>query len=102
MKKFKRLILLFIFTNLINSCGTLSDASRVLKNEKQKTTDEFLVKKRDPLSLPPDYDTIPKPNSVNQEKENNQFKKILKVPKNNGSGNTSSSIEKSILNKIGK
>ena len=31
------------------------DARKVLRNEKIKTTDEFLVKKREPLVLPPDY-----------------------------------------------
>ena len=27
----------------------------------KKTTDEFLIKKKDPLILPPDYDTLPIP-----------------------------------------
>ena len=41
----------------------MDDASKVLRNEKIKTTDEFLVKKREPLVLPPDYRTIPEPGS---------------------------------------
>ena len=45
MKKFN-LILLFIF---IISCGSAEDVKKVLKNEKIRTTDEFLVKKKDPL-----------------------------------------------------
>ena len=31
---------------LLNSCGSLGEAGKILRNEKIKTTDEFLVKKR--------------------------------------------------------
>ena len=41
---------------LLTSCGGISDAGKVLRNEKIKTTDEFLVKKRNPLVLPPNYE----------------------------------------------
>ena len=41
-----------------------SEAKKVLSNEKIKTTDEFLVKKRDPLVLPPNYKDLPKPGTL--------------------------------------
>ena len=51
MKNFKfLLILIFVLT----SCSGLQDVGKVLRNEKIRTTDEFLVKKRNPLVLPPD------------------------------------------------
>ena len=56
---------------LLTSCGGISDAGKVLRNEKIKTTDEFLVEKRKPLSLPPDYENLPEPRSRSQEKESN-------------------------------
>lgn len=87
------------------SCGGLKDAGSVLRNEKTKTTDEFLVKKKDPLLLPPDFDKIPEPGSITQNIENDEEKilKILKVPKSKSSSKIKpSSIEESILNKIGK
>ena len=72
------LLISFIF---LLSCGGFKEAGKVLRNEKSNSTDEFLVKKRDPLILPPDYDVIPEPNSKeiksNQDDEN-KFKKILK------------------------
>ena len=49
------------------SCGTMSEAGKVLRNEKIKTTDEFLVKKRQPLVLPPDYDTLPTPGTTKRK-----------------------------------
>ena len=42
MSKLKLLLPFYIF---ITSCGALSDAGKVLRNEKVQTTDEFLVEK---------------------------------------------------------
>ena len=101
MKQISYMLLTFF---LVVSCGGLSDAGKVLRNEKITTTDEFLVKKKRPLVLPPDYQKLPKPGELNQSKgdETENIKKILKVPKEGVSKNSSSSTEKSILNKIRK
>ena len=59
MKKIDLLIILtFIF---LISCG---DVGKVLRNEKIRSTDEFLIKKKDPLILPPDFEEIPSPDSI--------------------------------------
>ena len=58
MKNIRILLITFL---LFVSCAGLKDAGKVLRNEKITTTDEFLVKKKDPLVLPPDYDKIPEP-----------------------------------------
>ena len=42
----KKVIYLLISTFLLVSCGSLSEAGKVLRNEKKTTTDEFLVKKK--------------------------------------------------------
>lgn len=95
------LISFFLFT----SCGGLKEAGKVLRNEKTRTTDEFLVKKKDPLILPPDYDKIPEPgsNSTKESDEEEKIKNILKAPKvENSKKNKPSSIEETILNQIRK
>ena len=51
----KKLSFFFLLIISLNSCGGFKEAGKVLRNEKIKTTDEFLVKKREPLVLPPDY-----------------------------------------------
>ena len=56
-------ILLIVLTFLV-SCGSLKEAGKVLRNEKTNTTDEFLVKKKQPLVLPPEFDKIPEPGSI--------------------------------------
>ena len=59
----------FLLLILLNSCGSVSDVGKVLRNEKTRTTDEFFVKKREPLSLPPDYKTLPEPNTQKKNSE---------------------------------
>ena len=101
--KIKYFLLLSFF--LFSACGGMSDAKKVLKNEKIRTTDEFLVKKRNPLVLPPNFEEIPKPGtkSNNQDNDEEKIKKILKVPKTESkSNNNSKSVEESILKKIRK
>mgnify|MGYP001358740478 CR=1 FL=1 len=103
MKPTKNVILLSFLGLFLISCTGLSDAGKVLRNEK-RTTDEFLIKKSEPLSQPPDFKTIPKPGSIKKEDEKEIIEKILNLPdedKNNPS-NKSSSTEQSILKQIKK
>ena len=95
--------LLIILITLV-SCGSVEEAGKVLRNEKIKTTDEFLVKKRKPLVLPPDYNEVPEPGTTTENKinENEKIKKMLKSTEKNNIKNNSSSTEQSILNKIRK
>lgn len=100
MKKINFLLLILFATS---ACSGLSDAKKVLKNEKVSSTDEFLVKKREPLTLPPNFEEIPKPGTALQENEEEEIKKILKVPKSkNVKKSGSSSLEDYILNRIRK
>ena len=100
----KNLNLILIISFLTFSCSSLKDAGSILRNEKTKTTDEFLVKKKDPLVLPPNYKKIPEPGSIEQKKDNEEdkIKKILKAPKTKDVSKKSSSVEQSILNEIRK
>ena len=99
-----KIVLYFAILIVINSCGTFSEAGKVLRNEKVRTSDEFLVKKREPLSQPPDFDKMPIPGSVkkSEDTQDSNINKIFKIPKEKTSKNKSSSLEKSILNEIKK
>ena len=99
----KKIYIIFIFYFLLANCGGLDDAKKVLRNEKVKSTDEFLVKKKDPLVLPPDYKNIPKPGeNTFTKKDDQKIKNILKVEEEETDKKNSSSVEDSILKKIGK
>ena len=83
----------------------MSDAKKVLKNEKVITTDEFLVKKRNPLVIPPNFEEVPIPGSEPKKiiNEGEKIKRILNAPKGeNNSTSKSSSVENSILKRIRK
>ena len=106
MKLIKLLILLLGLFIVLSSCSSFSEAGKVLRNSKTTNTDEFLIKKQEPLTQPPDFDKIPEPGSINEKTEvrQNSIEKILKKNQSEVSGNStkSSSTEKSILNRIKK
>ncbi|MBA1339088.1 MAG: Protein of unknown function (DUF3035) [Pelagibacterales bacterium] len=104
MKKINKTILVLIMAGLMYSCGGFKDAGKVLRNEKVSSRDEFLVKKREPLVLPPEYNTLPKPGSTkkNPSSNKNKISKILNIAEQQETSTMSSSVEQSILNKIGK
>ena len=100
IKKIKYIFPILFF---VTACSGLSDAKKVLKNEKTSNTDEFLVKKKDPLILPPDYDKIPTPDSkIKNIDDKRKLKNILKAPREEiiKSTDKSKSLEKKILEKI--
>ena len=104
MTKINKSIFYIILTLFLNSCSSLSDVGKTLRNEKIRTTDEFLVKKREPLSLPPDYKKLPEPRQDNTAKQESKDKisEILKITKSQSTNKKSSSVEQSIINKIRK
>jgi PBP1b-binding outer membrane lipoprotein LpoB len=104
MKFIKLIISISILSIILNSCSTFSEAGKVLRNEK-RTTDEFLIQKKDPLTTPPDFDEIPKPGSINERAKSSSIEKIIKTDKKNKPDSeltTSSTTEESILKRIKK
>ena len=104
---FAKLLILFLSLSVaLNSCSSMGEAGKVLRNEKRNTTDEFLIKKNEPLTQPPDFEKIPEPGSVEKkvELEQNNLEKILKTTrsKSRTTKMQSSSTEESILNQIKK
>ena len=100
----KNLLIIFI-SIILASCASFEDAAKVLRNEKINSTDEFLVKKKESLVLPPDFSKIPEPGSISkkEEDEKDRIKKILKAPSTSDSKkNNSSSVEDSIIDRIRK
>ena len=75
----KKLILLLVLNFVLTSCSdTWSSVKKGLTGEKSKSTDEFLIKKKDPLILPPDFDRLPTPqDQVVQREDINTFEKTL-------------------------
>ena len=75
-----KIVFFLIINFLLLSCGGgLKDAGKVLRGDKIYTTDEFLVKKKDPLILPPGHKEVPEPKSLSKEKKENGEEKIKKI-----------------------
>ena len=94
-------ILLFIF--LVSCADSFDSVKRGLTGAKRNSTDEFLVKKKDPLILPPNYDKLPVPDERGEiiEDEITSIKKTLQRNTTSESEtSSSSSTEQSILKKI--
>ena len=104
MNKFKRIVIFLVLMNFLSACGAFAQAGKALRNERTKTTDEFLVKKREPLVLPPDYENLPEPGLAGTKEDNKKkINKILKIQEDKSSSNSrATSVEQSIINKIGK
>ena len=103
MKIFKKLILLS-FIYILTSCGTLKEG---FKNQKKDSSDEFLVEKKSPLIMPPDYNELPVPNAESNQSlsEENSIKNLVtNEEKNTNTSNANSSestgLEESLLEKI--
>ena len=103
MTKFKNFIFFNILLLLLVSCGALKDG---MVNQKKNGTDEFLVEKKSPLIMPPDFNELPIPNQKNNTTDNkeNSFKKLItkgdvkiESEKNNSANKN---IEETLLDKI--
>ena len=88
----------------LNACSGLSETAQILRNEKVQTTDEFLIKKNEPLSQPPDFEKLIEHGTIkkNKNSEDKDIKKILNVDNKSNQKSGSSSSEDSILKKITK
>ena len=93
----KKIIYLFALVFFVVSCA---DITRGLTGQKKVSTDEFLIKKKDPLILPPNYEELPTPyERTAATEELSTFEKTLGISIEDNSS-TPSSVVDSILKKI--
>ena len=104
MKKITRIIpLVFLLISLVG-CQSLKDGLQ--GNKKSKSAEEFLIEKKNPLVLPPDYSKLPTPiteENLDKDIELNIENILNKSESKNNldDKNTSdTSLEQSILKKI--
>ena len=102
MNKFRKFILFNILIFLM-SCGTVKD---VFENQKKKSTDEFLVEKKSPLVMPPDFNELPIPKEKDEklDTKENEFKTLISKDnvenKTDNNKNVNKNLEESLLDKI--
>ena len=91
------MLLLVFFT--VSCADSFNSIKRGLTGAKKTSADEFLIKKKDPLILPPDFENLPIPDEETAAEEMSTFEKNLETLLEEDSS-TSSSVESSILKKI--
>ena len=102
MKKIKlNLILLIALVPLLTFCGGVRDALEGKKRSEQN--DEFLVKKKNPLQMPPDMNKLPMPGddlAIENQTKNAEIKDLLKIKENNNTEDINSGSD--LLNNMKK
>ena len=106
MRHLKIIILSNLFLFLL-SCGTVKEG---FSNQKKNNSDEFLVEKKAPLVMPPNYNELPTPKNGQQNKIDNYSSNTIKSFLQNDDNlqtstlekDSSSNFEQSIIEKIRK
>ena len=78
----KKIIFAYIFLILLNSCQSISEGFKL----KENSADEFLVEKKNPLVLPPNFNELPSPSGDDlgvENKNDNDFEVIIKSGSSN-------------------
>jgi PBP1b-binding outer membrane lipoprotein LpoB len=81
MKKIKKLYYILIIFVFLGNCSNVKEG---FMNSKKSGTDEFLVQKKQPLTMPPNFEKLPFPNITLEEnndenqKTSSSLEKILK------------------------
>jgi len=103
MKK-KNIFLILFMMLAVTSCQSVKNA---LSGVKKENSDEFLVQKKNPLVLPPDFTDLPQPfeesSQVTEVQIEEDIEKLLGMEsssENTNNTTNSSSIESFVLKKI--
>ena len=101
--KLTKIFILIAITLLFSSCGKVKEG---FMNPKKNSSDEFLVEKKSPLVMPPDFNELPVPKeqNVNSKKNEDEIKKLISSNEDEKIDNNivekKRTIEDSLLKKI--
>ena len=104
--RYIKFLICFNLILLIYSCGSLKEG---FSNQKKNSNDEFLVEKKSPLVMPPDFNElpIPKTNDSDEVSNENSIKDLITSKDVSSQDqditeNSNSNFEESLLKKINK
>lgn len=102
IKNIKFLLLIILSGILLTNCGSIQKA---FDPQNKNSSEEFLVEKKSPLSMPPSFEELPVPSNEKADKENqtNNIESLITEKNNNEKLETDESdkdFEQSILDKI--
>ena len=102
IKNIKFLILIILGTIILSNCGLMQQA---FDPQNKNTSEEFLIEKKSPLSMPPSFEELPVPSNekIDQESQINNIESLITEKSNNEKLKTFESdkdFEQLILDKI--
>tara|TARA_B100000959_G_scaffold251729_1_gene281322 strand:+ start:1676 stop:1987 length:312 start_codon:yes stop_codon:yes gene_type:complete len=101
MNYLKKYFFFFSILIILNSCSGWNNFKKTMSGEKVLNTDEFLIKKKDPLVLPPEYEELPLPKT--KEKDSRSSTEIsLGSKKTQSSSQNPGALENAILKELRK
>ena len=108
MQKILNKIIIIIFFLITACASSWDDVKKGLGGEKRTSTDEFLVRKKEPLVMPPKWKNLPEPGGImksdDEVGEATDIEGLIKLGKNKESSTNyeqgNGSLEESILKKI--
>jgi len=96
MQLIKLVTSLIILLFILSSCQSIKNT---LSMKKKKSVDEFLIEKKNPLTLPPDFTNLPEPNIKQEIKKKNEdldLSEVLGKSEKKKTSKSSGELEKSI------
>ena len=96
MKYILKISLALIIAFILKGCANVKEG---LSLKKKEGVDEFLIERKNPLTVPPDFSSLPKPRNSNDENKVDKdidLKKVLTETAKDNSISSSGNIEKSI------
>ena len=108
MQKILNKIIIIIFFLITACASSWDDVKKGLGGAKRTSTDEFLVRKKEPLVMPPKWKNLPEPGGVmksdDEVREATDIEELIKLGKNKESSTNyeqgNGNLEESILKKI--
>ena len=104
MKKYKNLFFVTLVSLFLFSCTSVQDG---LTLKKKENTEQFLIEKKKPLIMPPDFDDLPQPDSLdleNEKAENDELnlESLIQGSNKSNGENINDEISSEIQKKIDK
>jgi len=106
MKKYKSLFFVSLVSLFLLSCQSVQDG---LTLKKKENTEQFLIEKKKPLIMPPDFDDLPEPGNldlenekVESENDNLNLDYLIQSSNNSNGENIDDEISSEIQKKIDK
>ena len=108
MQKILNKIIIIIFFIITACASSWDDVKKGLGGAKRTSTDEFLVRKKEPLVMPPKWKNLPEPGGIiesdDEVREATDIEELIKLGKNKESSTNyeqgNGTLEESILKRI--